>query len=145
MDYSSWTVSGKLDPCSIFFVSFCLSLSHWKLGGFINVRYFQFVMIFPKAGTCHIFWAFWWSQLTGEAPSDLQRGRADSWDVNSPVENSWIGEWDVQTYSPVIKRGNGKSTFNGAVSGEGHLEYKWWIFHCHVWLPEGSCSCKSAF
>ena len=49
-----------------------------------------------------------WSQLTS----------ADSWDVNSPVENNWIGEWDVQTYSPVIKRGNGKSTFNGGVGGK---------------------------
>ena len=38
-------------------------------------------------------------------------------------------------YSPGIKYGNWKSPRNGGFNGK--INYEWWIFHCHVWLPEG--------
>ena len=45
------------------------------------------------------------------------------------IESSWLRP------PPVIKHGNGKSNVNGGLNGK--LTDKWWIFHCHVWLPEG--------
>ena len=38
----------------------------------------------------------------------------------------------------IIKRGNGKSHVNGGFNGK--IIHQWWIFHCHVWLPEGIVS-----
>ena len=35
----------------------------------------------------------------------------------------------------VFKHGNGKSRINGGSNRK--ITYKWSIFHCHVWLPEG--------
>ena len=43
--------------------------------------------------------------------------------------------WQL-AYPPVIKRGNWKSIGNGGFNRK--ITYKWSIFHCHVWLPEGT-------
>ena len=44
-------------------------------------------------------------------------------------------------YPPVIKHGNGKFPRNLGFNMK--ITYKWFIFHCHVSLPEGDPGCKS--
>ena len=38
-------------------------------------------------------------------------------------------------YPLVIKHGLLENPLNGGFNGK--TIHKWWIFHCHVWLPEG--------
>ena len=35
----------------------------------------------------------------------------------------------------------GKSPINGGFMGRSSINYKWYMFHCHVWLPEGNFPC----
>ena len=60
-------------------------------------------------------------------------------------EVTWGPTWETGDFSPGnggrsghppgIKRGNGKSARNGRFNDK--VIYKWWIVHCHVWLPDG--------
>jgi hypothetical protein len=51
-----------------------------------------------------------------------------------------LSEWWANRYPPKSTMA-GKST-KGRFSWENHRT-KWGIFHCHVWLPEGSRLCMS--
>ena len=48
----------------------------------------------------------------------------------------------IQRYPLVIKHGNGKSSINGGFNRK--MTEKWFLFHCHVWLPEGSLSFRKS-
>ena len=66
------------------------------------------------------------------SPSEIPKagGSGPTWAAeNHSKSNSFF------TYPPVIKHGNGKSHVNRCFNGK--IIHKWWIFHCHAWLPKG--------
>ena len=71
----------------------------------------------------------------GRQQATARLGEGWNWQANG-----WFGCSVIyDALGPAIKHGNRKPSMNGykLEVSNGNIVHKWWIFHCHVWLPEG--------
>ena len=73
-------------------------------------------------------------------PTSLASAMAAPFGASRGLSAHRVPRWTLRTEWEklcllVVKHGNGKSPINGNQIRK--ITYKWSIFHCHIWLPEG--------